>query len=455
VTENALRSLPSVDRLLATEDLRGLREESPGLAAALAREALDEARKAILDGNPSPGADVLTERVLGLATAVQQASLRPVINATGVIIQTNLGRVPLSDAARMAMDEVSRGYSNLEFDLEAGERGSRNSHLGKLIARVTDAESGLVVNNNAAAILLVLSALCKERDVIVSRGQAVEIGGGFRIPDVMRQSGARLVEVGTTNRTYASDYENAVGPGSAAILRVHSSNFRVVGFTHEPTLRDTARVAREHGLLLIDDVGSGCLVDVTQFGLAPEPVVQESITAGADLVLYSGDKLLGGPQAGIIAGRRELIESLQRHPLMRALRPDKSTIAGLQATLLHYVRGEHLSNVPVWRMITVTTDDLNRRATEWARAVGDAAKVIDGESMIGGGSLPGQGLPTRLLAVAGDGGRLTEVSQRLRLGDPAVVARIDSGHLLLDPRTVEPEDDEALLAVLRSSMAGS
>ncbi|MEO6196685.1 MAG: L-seryl-tRNA(Sec) selenium transferase, partial [Dehalococcoidia bacterium] len=435
MTQNPYRNLPSVDRILSHDLVKALSEGSGDLVTGLARRALDEARRAISEGREAAGEDELAEEVAGLARAALQPSLRPVINATGVILQTNLGRAPLSGAARQAMDMVSRGYSNLEFDLESGERGSRYSHLRELIRQVTGAESGIAVNNNAAALMLVLSTLTAGREVVVSRGQAVEIGGGFRIPDVMRQSGAFLVEVGTTNRTYLGDYEAAVGPETAAVMRVHASNFKVVGFTHQPSLADMVKVAQEHGLLMIDDLGSGCLLDVKQFGLAAEPTVQDSVEARVDLCLFSGDKLLGGPQAGIIAGRADLIERIERNPLARALRPDKGTIAGLHATLLHYVRGEALEQIPVWRMISMPIEAIEVRANTWAQAIGEPAQVIDGRSMIGGGSLPEESLPTKLLALPGEGGWLNDAAHRLRVGEPAVVARIDDGRLLLDPRT--------------------
>jgi L-seryl-tRNA(Ser) seleniumtransferase len=345
------------------------------------------------------------------------------------------------------MDAVTRGYSNLEFDLDAGERGSRHGHLDDLLRRVTGAAAGFAVNNNAAAVLLVLAALCAGREVIISRGQLVEIGGGFRIPDVLRQSGARLVEVGTTNRTYARDYAEAVTPETAAILRVHSSNFRVIGFTHEPAAAELAAVARAHDLLLLDDLGSGCLLDTARFGLAPEPTVQASLAAGADLTMFSGDKLLGGPQAGVIAGRAELVERARRHPLARAVRLDKAGIAALAATLAHYARGEALSAVPIWRMIATPLTELDRRVRAWAAAAGGRAAVVDGRSMVGGGSLPEESLPTRLLALYP--AHAAAAARRLRLADPAVVARVERDALLLDPRTVDPADDDAIAAAVR------
>ena len=421
--------------------------------AALVRQALAAARVAIVEGREAPSEGQIVENVLGLAQTTLGASLRPVINATGVIIHTNLGRAPLSEEAIEAIAAVSRGYSNLEFDLEAGERGSRYSHLEAALRQVTGAEAGIAVNNNASALLLALSALCAGREVIISRGQAVEIGGGFRIPDVMRESGALLVEVGTTNRTYLRDYEAAINGNTAAIMRVHASNFRIVGFTESPALKGLGRLAREHGLMLIDDIGSGCLIDPRPFGLAHEPTVQESVAAGADLTLFSGDKLLGGPQAGIIVGRERLVEQLRRHPLARAVRMDKAGIAALHATLLHYLRGEALEKVPVWRMIATGLPEISRRARRMARALGPAARTLDGRSMVGGGSLPEESLPTKLVAIAGEGAYVSDLAKRLRAGAPAVVGRIEGDALLLDPRTVMPGEDEAVVGAVKVTLA--
>lgn len=452
-TENPYRTLPSVDRLLGHERLRGLLAETgPVVAGDLVRQGIEAARAAIAAGGAPPTEDEIVDGIVALAERLLSPSLRPAINATGVIIHTNLGRTPLSDEATAAMAAISAGYSNLEFDLAAGERGSRLAHLEPLLRQVTGAEAGMAVNNNASAVYLALSALAQGREVIVSRGQAVEIGGGFRIPDVMRQSGARLVEVGTTNRTYLRDYEAAITAETATIMRVHASNFRITGFTESPAIEDLVRLGHEHGLLVIDDLGSGCLLDTTAFGLAAEPTVQRSVAAGVDLVLFSGDKLLGGPQAGIIVGRRHLIDLLRGHPLTRALRMDKATIAGLAATLVHYARGDVLERVPVWRMISAPLAEMERRARRWARAVGPPAMVVDGRSMVGGGSLPEESLPTKLLALPGDGGYLEEVARRLRTGDPPVLGRIDSGRLLLDPRTVQPAQDRSLIAALKAAL---
>jgi L-seryl-tRNA(Ser) seleniumtransferase len=453
--DNPFRALPSVDRLLAHERLRPLGDGEWPVVAEIVRQALESARAAVAKGRPAPTEDQLVESVLGLAEAVFRPSLRPLVNATGVIIHTNLGRAPLSEEAVAAMAAVAAGYSNLEFDLDAGVRGSRFVHLESVLRQLTSAEAAMAVNNNAAAVLLALSSLARDREVVVSRGQAVEIGGGFRIPDVMRQSDVRLVEVGTTNRTYLRDYEAAVTPDTAAIMRVHASNFRIVGFTETPQIHDLARLAHEHGVLLLDDLGSGCLLDTTRFGLAPEPTVQESLAVGADLAMFSGDKLLGGPQAGIIVGRRELMERLRRHPLARAMRMDKVTIAALTATLVHYLRGEALEKLPVWQMISAPLSGIQRRARRWARAIGEPAKIVDGRSMVGGGSLPEESLPTKLVAIpSAEGGYVTDLARRLRQSDPPLVARIERDALLLDPRTVLPQQDSTLVQAVKTALRG-
>jgi L-seryl-tRNA(Ser) seleniumtransferase len=454
---NPYRDLPSVDRVLGDERVRALSARYSGDAVvALVREELAEAREAVGRGGAMPAFDGVVAAVERRAHLALEPSLRPVINATGVIIQTNLGRAPLSDEALSAMAAVGRGYSNLEFDLRAGERGSRHTHLEQQVCRLTGAEAALAVNNNASALLLALSALAAAREVVISRSQLVEIGGGFRIPDVMAQSGARLVEVGTTNRTYLRDYEAAIGEETAALMRVHASNFKVVGFTASVDLAELVRLAEDRGLVILDDLGSGCLLDTAPFGLAPEPTPQESVAAGADLVLFSGDKLLGGPQAGIVAGKRDLVERLRRHPLARALRMDKASIAGLAATLTHYLRDEALEKVPVWRMIALPVGDITKRARRWAKSVGNGASVIDGRSMVGGGSLPDESLPTKLLALPSTADRSSQTLARaLREYDPPVVARIERDTVLLDPRTVHPREDrvvvEALRAVLETS----
>ena len=446
------RSLPSVDKLLSDERILRCEEAySRPTVLQVARDYLDETRMRLKAGEPAPSFDEIIESICIRLTSLTSSSLRPVINATGVILHTNLGRAPMSEETARAMAESSIGYVNLEVDLDDGRRGSRQVHVESLLCRLTGAEAALVVNNNAAAVLLALSALAKRKEVIVSRGQAVEIGGGFRIPDVMRQSGAKLVEVGTTNRTYISDYEEAITDKTAALLRVHSSNFKVVGFTESVEIADLVGMGKRHGIPVLDDIGSGCLIDTTQFGLAYEPLVQDSIRAGADLVMFSGDKLLGGPQAGIIVGRKELVAKLRKHPLARAVRIDKVRLAGLAATLLHYVKGEARLKLPVWQMISMPLEHIEQRACKWADALGDCASIIDGQSMVGGGSIPGGTLPTRLVCISiGDG--VNDLAEKLRKGDPAVVGRIENDKLLLDPRTVLLEEGDLLVSRVSNAL---
>jgi L-seryl-tRNA(Ser) seleniumtransferase len=448
------RQLPSVDRLLADPVLLAM-IETQGRTVALeaARAALAHARERIAGGEHAPDHASLVAEVAARIEEEAAGTLVPVINATGIIVHTNLGRAPLSRAARAAMEAVARGYSNLEYSLDTGSRGSRYVHAEALLRKLTGAEAALVVNNNAGAILLALSALARDREVVISRGQLVEIGGGFRVPDVLRQSRARLVEVGATNRTHGRDYEEAITPDTALLLRVHSSNFKQVGFTAEVSLADMATIAHTRGLLLLDDLGSGSLLDTAAYGLAREPMAQESIAAGADLVTFSGDKLLGGPQAGLIAGRADLVEKLRRHPLTRALRVDKATLAALQATLLHYVRGEALREVPVWRMVSASLEELERRASGMAARLaesGVAARVVAMESAVGGGSLPGETMPSRGLAITV--AAPNAISARLRAGMPPVIARIAGDEILLDLRTVQPEEDGLLLAALAAAV---
>jgi L-seryl-tRNA(Ser) seleniumtransferase len=375
-----------------------------------------------------------------------------VINATGVILHTNLGRAPLAPAA---IDRVAAtgAYSNLEYDIDLGARGRRDAHAERLLCHLTGAEAAVVVNNNAAATLIALSATATGREVIISRGELVEIGGGFRIPDVMAQSGAVLREVGTTNRTRAADYAAAIGSNTAAILRVHPSNFRIEGFTARPALAELAPLARRFGLLLIEDIGSGWVGEVPPPPpFSDEPAPRSSIAAGADLVLFSGDKLLGGPQAGIIAGSAAAVDMVRSHPLMRALRVDKMTYAALEATLLEYAAGRAERTVPVARMIAAGADGIGRRAERVARELQGAlvAEVVDGVSTIGGGSAPGSELPTRLLALTHGTMSPAEIEERLRRSDPPVIARIEENRVLLDLRTVPPDQDGQLLGILNA-----
>jgi L-seryl-tRNA(Ser) seleniumtransferase len=442
------RDLPSVDRLLLAEPLQRLLEHEPrALVVDAARQALDEARAGLGNGGWPHSLDELPRLVEERVRLALTPRLRPVINATGVVIHTNLGRAPLSEAALAAASEAGQGYSNLEYDLDRGERGSRHDLVTPALQQLTGAEAALVVNNNAAALLLILSALATGRQVIISRGELVEIGGGVRIPDVLRQSGAELAEVGTTNRTYARDYAQAIGEQTALILRVHSSNFLQLGFTHSPTLAELAQLAAREGRMLVEDLGSGSLLDTSRFGLRREPMVQDSVAAGCDLVCFSGDKLLGGPQAGIIVGRRAAVASLRSHPLVRALRPDKVTLAALGATLNHYVRGEALTAVPVWRMLSAPIDGLTNRARALAEGL-TGVEVVGSRSTIGGGSLPGETQPSAALALGAPDAEA--LAATLRHCSPPVIGHIEHGRVVLDLRSVLPEQD----ATLRTTLTG-
>lgn len=434
--------LPAVGRLINEPAYARLRERFPhDLVVAAIREQLAAERSASTIGEAERLAHV--EDRLREWTA---PSLRRVINASGVVIHTNLGRAPLARSAVAAVAQVAEGYSNLELELAGGKRGERAAHVAPLLRRLTGAPAALVVNNNAAAVLLMLTALCRGKEVIVSRGEQVEIGGSFRMPDVMRLSGARMVEVGTTNRTRAGDYEEAITPRTAAVLRVHTSNFRLTGFTESASLANLGEVAARHGLLLLDDLGSGSL-----FGIAGEPSVVDSLKH-AHLVAFSGDKLLGGPQAGILLGSTELVRKLAKHPLARALRVDKLSLAALEATLREWLLGRSASSVPVERMLTLPPTELRRRAAWWLVKLGDreiGAELLEGESAAGGGSLPGHGLPTVLVALPGPASRLLRA---LREGEPPVVARISADRCCLDPRTVLQREDEQLIDAVERAL---
>ena len=446
------RNLPSVDSILALPRVAHAASTfSREWVVDLARAELAAARQRIREGGEAIGAEEIATLVCRRVEAVGQSEPRRVINATGVVIHTNLGRAPLSRAAMQAAEEAAAGYSNLEFDLESGRRGSRQSQLESLLRQLTGAEAALAVNNNASAVLLGLLALAAGREVVVSRAEAVEIGGGFRVPDVLRQSGAKLVDVGTTNRTYLRDYEDATTGDTAAYLKVHASNFRVEGFTAEVGTQELAELADRLGVSALHDVGSGSLLPTERYGLAHEPMPQESIRAGMGLVFFSGDKLLGGPQAGIVAGRRELVSRLARHPLARAVRIDKLSLASLTATLVHYLRGEAEQEIPVWRMISEKPEALKARAEQWKSQLSAGFTVVEARSAIGGGSLPGETLPTWALALGASGlqGGPERIMRQLRQGRPPVVARVEADQLLFDPRTVGPDDDDKLLAALR------
>jgi L-seryl-tRNA(Ser) seleniumtransferase len=458
------RKLPAVDALLHLPEVLLLAGEyGESQITAAVRDVLAAARRAVAGGEPAPAPGAWPALIQAQLAAADLPSLRPVINATGVIVHTNLGRAPLSAAALAAVQAVAAGYSNLEYELAEGTRGSRHDHARRLLCELTGAEDALVVNNNAAAVYLVLAALCQGREVLISRGQLVEIGGGFRIPDVLRQGGARLVEVGTTNRTHLHDFVQVLTAETAAIMRVHSSNFRQLGFVTMPSLAELAALARDRGVLLIDDLGSGTLLDTAPYGLAYEPTVQESVQSGAGVVTFSGDKLLGGPQAGIILGRQPVVAQLRRHPMARALRVDKMTLAALEVTLRAYRSGTAVAEIPVWRMIAAAGADLHSKAARWQsylRQYGISAALWEGESAVGGGSLPGETLPTWLLAVpcgavgtdpSAEAGP-DAVAARLRSGTPAVVCRIHKDHLVFDARTVLPWQEEPLLDALRTQL---
>ncbi len=453
--QTALRALPSVEEMrLALEAHLRQRALPPIPHAALIRAirfALQSARERIRSGEPAPDQGMLIERMLQVIASQAQPQLRPVINATGVIINTNLGRAPLSQRALDQMLAVARGYSNLEFDLVSGERGSRQSHIRALLRTLTGAEDALVVNNNAAATLVALATLAAGREVVIARGELVEIGGGFRVPDVMAQSGARLVEVGATNRVRLADYAAAITPETALLLSVHPSNFRIIGFTESPALTDLAALAHERGLALMHDLGSGAIPLTERWGLGHEPTIAESVRAGADIICFSGDKLLGGPQAGIIIGRSASLARIERHSLMRAIRIDKLTLAALEATLQAYADDSFLEELPIWQALAQPLDAITQRAERFAarlQLAGVPAEVIAGESTIGGGSLPGETLPTALCALParadGRRGAATRLVEALRQGQPPIVARVLRDQALFDLRTVALTDEDTL-----------
>jgi L-seryl-tRNA(Ser) seleniumtransferase len=460
-----MRSIPSIERLRQRPAIRAL-EARFGADATLAalRAGAAELRQSAADRGEAASDDVegvasRIEDIVCTRLAEQfEPSLAPVINATGVVLHTNLGRAPLADAAIARMALVARGYSTLEYDAATGARGRRDVHAEALLQTLTGAEAAAVANNNAAATMLLLAALASGREVIVSRGELVEIGGGFRVPDVMAQSGAILREVGTTNKTRAADYAAAIGDRTAMILRVHPSNFRIEGFAARPAIAELAAIARQFHLPLAEDLGSGFLEQgpypVSHPLAAREPSVRESLTAGVDICCFSGDKLLGGPQAGIIVGRRDLIERVRRHPLMRALRVDKTTYAALEATLIEYAAGRAAATVPVQRMLRLTTDEIRGRADALATSVNALdewrAEVVPGVSAVGGGSAPGVELPTWLVAIERQGLSTNALEERLRRLSPPIIARIDQGRVLLDLRTVLLAEDSQLAVLLKT-----
>ncbi|HXM89290.1 MAG TPA: L-seryl-tRNA(Sec) selenium transferase, partial [Candidatus Acidoferrum sp.] len=458
-----LRQIPSVDELLRQPRLAALaaridrellleitRAALTDLCARLSAEA-DDRRTIILPLDPA----ALQNKIANAVEQILARSLQPVINATGVILHTNLGRAPLTELAVEEFRRTATQYSNLEYDLEAGARGKRDVHTSQLIERLTGAEAAIVVNNCAAAVLLVLAALARDGEVLVSRGELIEIGDGFRIPEIMAQSGATLREVGTTNRTRLADYENAITEKTRVLLRVHPSNFQITGFTDKPSLAELAALAARAKLPFVEDLGSGCLIDLSTHGIT-EPLVRHSIEAGADIVMFSGDKLLGGPQAGIIAGKKDLVAKIRRQPLFRALRVDKLTIAALEATLGAYLRAAY-DEIPALRMIRATAADIKRRAENFLRELTPEIPpsesknqieldIIDGESLVGGGSTPAQSLPTKLIRISSARHSAAQLEQRLRRrAGISVIARVESDCLILDLRTVLPAQESQLV----------
>jgi L-seryl-tRNA(Ser) seleniumtransferase len=462
-----LSQIPNVDHILCKPEMVHLTNRYPrGIILEAVRRGLDHLRQTIITA-PDPAK--LDETIFSFEHLLPQfmaemesqvnPSLRRVVNATGVVIHTNLGRSLLHEGAIEHIAGVSRHYSNLEFDLAQGTRGSRYVHVEEILCRLTGAEAALVVNNNAAAVMLVLNTLAAGREVIVSRGQLVEIGGAFRIPDVMKRSGAILREVGTTNRTHLSDYEGPIDEQTALILKVHTSNFRILGFTSEVGLRELAELAHSRGLPVMEDLGSGCLIDLTKYGLDREPTAGEAIKEGADIVTFSGDKLLGGPQAGIILGKREYIERIKVNPLNRAVRIDKLTLAGLESTLLLYLDEDRAAKeIPTLRMLTYSQDELRRKAQRLFRKIrariptGLRIAVRDDLSQVGGGAYPVQSLPTRVITLKPDKGSAHQLEKRLREGKPPIIARLSKDEVLLDVRTIGDDEGDLIVAGIEGGL---
>ncbi len=448
--QSPYRLLPSVSLVMHQPGIAELTARyTRDAVLALARDVLTHVRTAIASDGTIPSLDALVGRIRQRAASEWQIGPGKVINATGVILHTNLGRAPLSDEALEAM-QAAAGYTDLEYDRESGGRRSRQWYVGNQLCALIGAEAALVTVNAASAVLLALTTLARGKEVVVSRGEAVEIGGGFRVPDILEQSGARLIDVGTTNRTRLQDFEDAIGPETAAILHVHTSNFRIVGFTEQVALDELAGVARRHGILLIDDNGSGSLLDTAVYGLAHEPTPADALDAGAHLVAFSCDKLLGGPQAGVVAGNAELVNRLSRHPLARAFRPDKTILAALSATLLAYLRGDAPSSVPVWHMIGQDAEELRIRATKWsdgANQQGINVDLIEGRSTVGGGSLPVETLPTTLVRLPA-----SLHPDRLKQGTPPVIPLIRGSRVLLDLRTVPASQEDQLLRAVQNAL---
>ncbi len=446
---NEFKNIPAVDSLMNTATAQNLSAlYGRDLLLQALRETLEDRRAEVQSGQSVPDTASILARTETTLQRWLEPSLKPVINATGIILHTNLGRAPLSEETLQAMRDAAAGYSNLEFDLSAGKRGKRWLHAESFLQRLTGAESALVVNNNAAAVMLVLSALARRKRVVIAHSQLVEIGGGFRVPDVMSQSGAKLVAVGTTNRVRLSDFEQAIAEGASVLLVAHQSNFKIIGFTEEPALEDLAKLAHKHNLPLMVDLGSGAFLDTAKYGLAHEPTVQEVLAKGADLVCFSGDKLLGGPQAGILVGHGDLLTKIRRHPLYRAIRADKLCLAALSATLEQYLRGKTELEIPLYMMLSRSLEDLTEQVHRWIDRL-QAGSALEGFSTVGGGSLPGETLPTCLLALKVKSP--AKLAALLREADPPIITRVQDDLLLIDPRTVLPWQEENLLKGLKSS----
>jgi L-seryl-tRNA(Ser) seleniumtransferase len=458
-TQDMFKEIPKVDRILAWPEFVSLRDryDRPELLATI-RKVLEQLRDSVRSGCDASecSSDRIVARIMAELVNRSTSNLRKVINGTGVVVHTNLGRSPLAEEAEAAIHTVSAVYSNLEYDLESGERGTRYAHVEGLMCELTGAEAALVVNNNAAAVMLALSSLAREREVIVSRGELVEIGGSFRIPDVMQQSGAKLVEVGTTNRTHLRDYRTAISDATALLLKIHTSNFAIIGFTAEASISELSTLGREAGIPVMLDAGSGCLLDLAPYGIAGEPTIKACLDAGADVVTFSGDKLLGGPQAGLIAGRRQFIEPMKRHPLLRAVRMDKLNLAALEATLRLYRDDRRaLAAIPTLRMLTMSAVQLVRRAGLMTRRIRKtlpesvSLRTHSGESSAGGGSFPLLRLPTTLIEVKIAGMSAQQIEAALRKCFVPVIGRIQRDRFLLDVRTIMDRDLPALTASLR------
>jgi len=463
-----LQNLPKIDEMMLLmekgERLAGVPRE---LVKEACRSVVEELRGRILAdagggrGLRLPTKEAAAERAAGIIDGFGAYHLRRVINATGVILHTNLGRAPLCREALERVVEVARGYSNLEYDLEKGERGLRYDHVRRLLCALTGAEDALVVNNNAAAVLLVLNSLAEGKEAIVSRGELIEIGGEFRVPEVMAKSGARMQEVGTTNRTRLADYERAIGPETGLILKVHTSNFRIVGFTEEAGLASLVELGKKHGLPVMDDMGSGCFIELDRYGLEREPTVRDSVATGVDAVTFSGDKLLGGPQAGIILGKRDTLERIRRNPLNRALRIDKLTLAALEATMVKYLRpDEALAGIRVLKALTEPLDGVRKRARRLAAVLrrslpeGLSVALVDGVSMAGGGALPTREIPTVLVGVRAAALSAAALEERLRRGETPIIVRVADDRVLLDLRTIDADEFPAIRDAVKAILTG-